>query len=171
MRRLHALKTNKNPAQSGMTVSVNRLSCSWFARGYAATRKNEFVTPTSISSIPSQQEKKSSRIYIEASEQVAHSISANFTVAPEAVFYHCLRPSCRSFSRWQRCTAIVILVPTLKWTSLKLNLYIFFLKKRHSITNLLSKTVRSIDIRRFPNSLIPPELVFLPLFCVVEART
>ena len=24
-------------------------------------------------------------------------------------------------------------------------------------------------IRRFPNSLIPPELVFLPLFCVVEA--
>ena len=24
-------------------------------------------------------------------------------------------------------------------------------------------------LRRFPNSLIPPELVFLPLFCVVEA--
>ena len=24
-------------------------------------------------------------------------------------------------------------------------------------------------IRRFPNSLIPPELVFLPLFCVMEA--
>ena len=26
-------------------------------------------------------------------------------------------------------------------------------------------------LRRFLNSLIPPELVFLPLFCVVETRT
>ena len=26
-------------------------------------------------------------------------------------------------------------------------------------------------LRRFPNSLIPPELVFLPIFCVVETRT
>ena len=25
------------------------------------------------------------------------------------------------------------------------------------------------EVRRFPNSFIPPELVFLPLFCVVEA--
>ena len=42
------------------------------------------------------------------------------------------------------------------------------------VTQLLKLSVvpDSIEwLRRFPNSLIPPELVFLPLFCVVETRT
>ena len=36
-----------------------------------------------------------------------------------------------------------------------------------SITKIVFYKI--ISLRRFPNSLIPPELVFLSLFCVVEA--
>ena len=184
MRGFHALKRNKNTASSGISPSVNRLKMRWgaYETRVKMVEKAEFtqsqyvfwsdlLTPYRAASVAFQRPTSRPRSALRTNIVRNPNRKCCYTVLLDCSWHYLTfarrnsprvaRPDC-TLPLWLLLSLTIILLAHIALLVGTLLAFIYELP-------LVIPHISVWLLRRFPNSLIPPERVFLLLFCVVEA--